>query len=319
MGHFSIESYFNSIASLAPASIKIKKVVAPAFSRGLFSRWWIAIHARFQQSRVNHITGDIHFIAPFLKRSKTILTIHDCGQLKIKKGLAYKILKYFWFTLPCKWVKIITVNSEYTKQDVLSYVDIAPDKIKVIPIFVSDIYQRRPEKTFNKEKPIVLQIGTAHNKNIERSIKALENIPCHFKILGKLSEHEINMLRHCQIEYTHIDRSLSEYELYELYQSADLVTFMSTLEGFGMTIVEANQIGIPVITSNLASMPWVAGNAAHLIDPLDVWDMHRGIKKIIDDDQYRNQLVQNGYKNAMRFDRKKIAQEYFEIYRWMAA
>jgi len=318
MGHFSIESYFNTIAASAPADIKIKKVIAPAYSRGLFARLWIAIHAMVHQSQVNHITGDIHFIAPFLSRSRTILTIHDCGQLKIKKGLAFHVLKFFWFTLPCKWVNKITVNSEYTKQDLLSYIDISPDKITVIPIFVSDIYQRQ-DKPFNQEKPTIVQIGTAHNKNINRTLEALKDIHCHLIILGRLAEDQKQKLIKYNIEHTLIERPISDQELYELYKQADILTLISTLEGFGMPIVEANKVGRVVITSNCTSMPWVAGDAAHLVDPLDVEDMKKGFIKIISDEVYRNSLKANGYNNAIRFDSHTIAGTYNELYKKLVA
>lgn len=318
MGHFSIESYFNTIAASAPADIKIKKVIAPVYSRGFFARLWIAIHAMFHQSQVNHITGDIHFIAPFLSRSRTILTIHDCGQLKIKKGLAFHLLKFFWFTLPCKWVNKITVNSEYTKQDLLSYVDIPPDKITVIPIFVSDIFLRQ-DRPFNHEKPTILQIGTAHNKNINRTLEALEDIHCHLIILGRLAEDQKQILIKYNIEHTLIERPISDQELYELYKQADILTLISTLEGFGMPIVEANKVGRVVITADCTSMPWVAGDAAHLVDPLDVEDMKKGFKKIIEDVEYRYKLIYNGYRNATRFDTVNITDEYYREYKKIAA
>lgn len=298
--------------------MKIKAHIAPVFSTGIINRIWIVINAMLHQSDVNHITGDIHFIAPFLKKNKTILTIHDCGQLKIKSGLAFKIMKYFWFTLPAKSVKWITVNSEYTRQDLLSYVNINPDKIKVIPIFVSDVFKKSP-KPFNKEKPIIFQLGTAHNKNIERTIKALVGISCHFMILGHSTSEIQNLLKTNKIGYTFIDKAVTTEELFELYKKSDIISFVSTLEGFGMPIVEANIIGRPVITSDITSMPWVAGDAACLVDPFNVDQIKTGILKIIENDAYRKAIVENGYINANRFDKKNIATTYFELYRSIAS
>ena len=313
-GHFSIESYFDSIQKMCPSDMIITSVKAPSYSKGFINRLWICIHAIIHQGDINHITGDIHFIAPFLRWSRTILTIHDCGQLKIKSGLPYHILKFFWFTLPCKVVNRITVNSEYTKKDLLSYVSVPEEKISVISIFVSELYKAYP-KTFNAIEPNILQIGTAQNKNIERTIQALAGIPCHLIILGKLNCSQISLLNETKIKYTHISQALSESDLYELYKTADIVTLISTLEGFGMTIIEANQIGIPVITADVASMPWVAADAAVLVSPFDVNAMRSGFIKIIRDDRYRNQLIMNGYKNAERFDSKTIVSQYVELYK----
>lgn len=316
-GHFSIESYFDSIQKMCPGDMIITSVKAPFYSTGFLNRLRICLHAMMHQGDINHITGDIHFIAPFLRWSKTILTIHDCGQLKIKSGLSFHILKFFWFTLPCKLVKRITVNSAYTKKDLLSYVNIPEDKISVIPIFVSETYRYFP-KPFNKSQPVILQIGTAHNKNIDRTIQALAEIPCHLIILGKLNDAQISLLDDLKIKYTSISHALSESELYELYKSTDIVTLISTLEGFGMTIIEANQMGIPVITADITSMPWVAADAAVLVDPYDSQSIKNGFIKLIQNESYRNQLIENGYRNIKRFDKKVIAQQYFDLYRGLS-
>ena len=318
MGHFSIESYFNSISQLCPDDMTITSIKAPVYSTGFINRLWICLYAMMHQGDINHITGDIHFIAPFLRWSRTILTIHDCGQLKIKKGLAFHILKFFWFTLPCKLVKRITVNSEYTKKDLLSYVRVPEAKIIVVPIFVSEAYKYFP-KTFNKSQPNILQIGTAHNKNIDRTLQALAEIPCHLTILGKLNKAQLELLDILKIKYTNISHALSESELYDLYKTADIVTLISTLEGFGMPIIEANTIGRVVLTSNVTSMPEIAGHAAHFLDPFDIQSIREGFQRIISDDAYRNSLIVNGYENAKRFNTKIIADQFFADYRELVA
>lgn len=81
-----------------------------------------------------------------------------------------------------------------------------------------------------------------------------------------------------------------------------------------MPIVEANIVGKPVITSNILSMPEVAGDAAHLVNPFDVEDMRNGILKLIEDDTYREQLVSNGFENARRFKVEKVVEDYKAIY-----
>jgi glycosyltransferase involved in cell wall biosynthesis len=163
-----------------------------------------------------------------------------------------------------------------------------------------------------------LQIGTAHNKNIDRTIQALAEIPCHLIILGKLNDAQISLLDDLKIKYTAISHALSESELYELYKSVDIVTLISTLEGFGMTIIEANQMGIPVITADITSMPWVAADAAVLVDPYDSQSIKNGFMKLIQNESYRNQLIENGYRNIKRFDKKVIAQQYFDLYRGLS-
>lgn len=97
-----------------------------------------------------------------------------------------------------------------------------------------------------------------------------------------------------------------------------MVAFASTFEGFGMPIIEANITGRVVVTSNTSSMPEVAANAAEFVNPLDVEDIRRGFLKVINEDAYREQLIENGFTNAKRFNKQTIANQYFNLYRTIA-
>jgi glycosyltransferase involved in cell wall biosynthesis len=104
-------------------------------------------------------------------------------------------------------------------------------------------------------------------------------------------------------------------QMLEKYYQADLVAFVSLAEGFGLPIIEANAVGRPVLTSNISPMSEVAADAACLVSPRDVVDIHNGIRKIIADAEYRDKLVSNGRRNAARFRSDVVANEYLDIYR----
>ena len=315
-GNHSIESYFKDIRDLQPNDIKITIKILKFVSNDYLKRLYNALEAIFYQKDINHNTGDIHFVNIFLSKSKNILTIHDCGFLKRISGIKFKIIKYFWYTLPAKRTSIITVNSNYTKQDLLTYINFPENRIKVIYIFVSVVHKPSP-RLFNKQKPVILQLGTAVNKNIPRIAQALNGINCKYIILGKLDAVTINTLKQNKIDFENIEASISNEEVAALYRECDVVSFASTLEGFGMPIVEANATGRVVVTSNVTSMPEIAGNAAELVNPFDIESIRNGFLKVINDDVYREQLIANGFENVKRFDRKKIALEYFDLYRKM--
>jgi glycosyltransferase involved in cell wall biosynthesis len=93
-----------------------------------------------------------------------------------------------------------------------------------------------------------------------------------------------------------------------------MVVFVSTYEGFGLPIVEANATGRPVITSNICSMPEIAGSAACLVDPSDCSSIRQGILRVMNDDGYRAGLVAMGFDNVKRFRASLIAAQYAELY-----
>ncbi len=313
-GNYSIESYFWGIRNLQPTDIKINLKVSKFISKGVLRRLYNTVEAFFYQQDINHITGDIHFIATFLSKKKTILTIHDCGFLQRLSGIKFKIVKFFWYTLPAKRSEIITVNSNATKQDLLNYIDFPEDRIKVIYVFVPEVHQPNI-KEFNKEKPLILQIGTAENKNIKRVAQALKGVECKYVILGYLDSETISILKKNEIDFENIDKKISDKEVADLYKKCDVVSFVSTLEGFGMPIVEANATGRVVVTSNVASMPEIGADAAEFVNPFDIESIKNGFLKVINNDVYREQLIENGYKNVNRFQQTKIANEYYNLYR----
>ncbi len=153
-----------------------------------------------------------------------------------------------------------------------------------------------------------MHIGDAPNKNLSRLINAVKGINCKLVIIGNPGRTEIEKLRQDKTGFA-VKSKLSAEELYREYINCDILAFVSTFEGFGMPIVEANCVERAVLTSNISSMPEVAGNAACLVDPFDANDIRNGLLKLIRDDLYREQLIANGRQNKLRFDGQIIAEQ----------
>lgn len=313
MGNFSIEMYFQ----LVRQNLKLPYVPVyremPFLNTGFFKRLGNTLYCLFNQGDINHITGDIHYVAAFLKKKKTVLTVHDCGIMYESKGFKYKVFKWFWYTIPDNHTAKFTAVSQATKQDVIKFTGCDENKVKVVYVSINAAFTKQP-KVFNAKELRILQIGTAFNKNIERLTEALKGIPCKLIIVGKVQDNIMTILKNNGINYEIIDRRLTDEEIILEYQKCDILTFISTLEGFGMPIVEANATGRVVITGNVTSMPEVAGNAAHLVDPFSVDEMKKGFIKIINDEAYRNKLIENGYANCKRFLIETITEEYMKLY-----
>ena len=313
-GNHSVEGYYNSVRNALSEKIISTVAVSEFVSSGIFKRLYNCAEAFFRQGDINHITGDIHYVNVFLKRKKNILTILDCGQLKRLKGIRFKIFLFFWFTLPAKKSQYITTISTATKEDLLQYIRFNAERIKVVPVCISAAF-KRVDKAFNKLKPRILQVGTAPNKNIERLISALEGIPCELVIIGPVSNHLNKLAEEKGVELISFPNKITEDEVVIHYGKADIIALISTLEGFGMPIVEGNAVGRVVITGNITSMPEVGGQAAHFVDPYSEESIRDGFKKIIGDETYRNNLINKGYENCKRFSTETIALQYEEIYR----
>lgn len=262
---------------------------------------------------IYHITGHIHYIALVLPKNKTILTVHDAGILHIRKGLRRFILKKILFDLPIKRLKFITAVSEATKKEIVYYTKCPESKIKVIENPLQEHFYPTQKKFFNSRCPTILQIGTTANKNLKNLIKALEGVNCRLKIIGELPEEMENLLKEKKITYEN-KSNLNDEEIGSEYAGADMVTFCSTFEGFGLPIIEAQAMLTPVITSNISPMKEVAGDAAALADPTDCNSIRQCILRIINNENYRENLVKNGIVNVKRYQPETIAALYADIY-----
>lgn len=315
--YFSIEELFRFIQSALPSDIQFDNYYLKRFSKGLWDRLLSCVEVVGKQGKINHITGDVHFIAFLMNKRRTVLTIHDLEVLKRVKGISRFIIKFFWFTLPAKRVKYITVISEFTKQELLKVINVNPEKIVVIHNSISPSIKFLP-KAFNHEKPTILHVGTAHNKNLERLIEAIGGLKVKLTILGHLRDHHTALLQKYNIDFENYF-SLPYQHVIKRYQEADIVSFVSLYEGFGLPIIEANAIGRPVVTSTLTSMPEVAGDAALLVNPESAADIRAAIVSLINDDSLRAALIEKGKLNVRRFQPAFIAQQYAALYRQMDA
>jgi len=311
---FSLEFIFDDIRKRLSDKIESRVYISKCLNDGYYSKFINIIQAAIRQKRdVNHITGETHFLNLFMNRNRVILTIHDCRMMLRKTGVSKKIVQWLYLSAPVKKARVITTVSEVTKNEIISYTGTRSEKIYVIPVAVSHIYQPYP-KEFNREKPVILHIGTGDNKNLLRLIEAIKGINCHLTIVGKLPDKYVTALLDGNIDYSN-EYNISNQRILEKYRECDILAFISTFEGFGMPIVEANAVERVVITSNISSMPEVAGNAALLVDPFNTEDIRSGIMKVINDDSLRAKLISNGKINRLKYDADKIADMYYELYK----
>lgn len=307
----SMERVFASVRNaLTGADIEVS--VCPFESRGVFKRLYNIVDAALRQGDVNHITGDVHYLALLLRKNRTVLTIHDCRGMLWESGIRKLLYHLMWLMVPVARSAVVTVISEQTKQEVLRYTSCPEGKIRVIPDPVGSEFQPAP-KLFRSDRPTILQIGSDRNKNIERLAEAISGLHCKLDVIGPLAADAQRQLAQAGVEFEWA-ANLSDSEVAAKYRAADLITFCSTYEGFGMPIIEAQAVGRPVVTSNIEPMSEVAGGAACLVDPYDAGSMRKGILRVIEEPAYREDLVRRGFENVKRFSAEEIGRRYVRLY-----
>ena len=328
--HFSIERLFAEIRRNMPPEFEVISSPCPFPSHGVLPRVRNVLHAAKQRADVHHIVGDSHYLAFGLPGKRTVLTIHDCAALERLSGLKRVLLKYFWFTGPMRRAAVVTTISEATKDQLRKWVGLLAEKVVVVPDCVGSEFGYDP-KPFNEESPIVLQVGTKWNKNVERVMEALRGTGCRLEVVGTIQrDQEIKRLRDEETKGLRGQEPesaaaaacelgrLTDAELVEAYRRCDFVVFTSMYEGFGLPVLEAQATGRPVITSNISAMPEAAGEGALLVDPYSVEAIRAAVLRIKNEPALRTELVRKGLENVGRFRAAAVAERYAEIYRSFA-
>jgi glycosyltransferase involved in cell wall biosynthesis len=311
--NYSLEFIFEDVRSRLKDRCDIELRVAPRLSNGLFPRLAILADVWMRNRNLIHVTGDIDFAVLGARRDSSVLTVLDCGFVNRSRGLKRWILKKIWLDLPVRWTKFVTTISTAARDEIIELTNCDPEKVIVIPVAISSSFQHAA-KPFNIDRPRILLIGTAPNKNLDKTLDALAGLPCELTIIGVIGNEIRSKLQSYSLPFENLV-NLSHSEVLEQYHRADLLCFASTYEGFGMPILEAQATGRPVITSNTSSMPEVAGDAAHLVNPFVVDSIRSGVLKVIQDAPYRERLIQKGLENVKRFDPDRIADQYLSLYR----
>lgn len=237
-------------------------------------------------------------------KAKKVTTYHDVAALKFPQWSNPKIVavnKRRLKIVESEIDKVIAVSNS-TKNDLLEVSKLRSDQIEVIYEGVSRDFKPASEKDkteFRKkynlpEKFVMATGGVGERKNIKRIEEAAKgfNLVTTFK-----------------------DITLTDEELPVLYSCAEVLVYTTMYEGFGLPILESMACGTPVITSNVSSLPEVAGDAAVLIDPTDVQGIKESIREILNDDQMKKELIEKGLKRAKEFTWEKTAQETFKLYK----
>ncbi|MGK0391039.1 MAG: glycosyltransferase involved in cell wall biosynthesis [Maribacter sp.] len=255
------------------------------------------------------------------------LVIHDLAFEHYPKHINQLARKYYQYYTPKfahKAQRIATV-SQYSKQDISQQYNIPSDKIDVVYNGCNESYQPISKETQQATKiqyanncDYFLYIGAMHpRKNVSNLFKAFENFkkqtnsPVKLVMIGrkawgtdKMEQVYNQMTFQKDVIFT---GRVSEQVLKKILGSALALTYVPYFEGFGIPIIEAQYMKTPVITSDLTSMPEVAGKGAILIDPFNVETITKAMIKMAKDKSYRQELITAGTKNCQKYTWQKSA------------
>lgn len=280
----------------------------------------------------------IQTIPFFLPKCKIIVTIHDLAFLKFPNDFTFKDrLKLSFHTKRAvKKAEKIIVPSQVTKNDIIEYYKIGSEKIEVI--YHGFTSQQLPASSYQPANKYILFVGMIQpRKNIQGLIEA-------FEILKNSIQHP--RLQRCSIcgqaassiqliiigskgwlwkkVFEKAEKSkykkdiifteqLSSEKLLEFYQNAEVFVLPSFYEGFGLPILEAMANGVPVIAGNNSSMIEIVGEAGILINPYKPKEIAEAIKKIIQDKNFKEKLVEKGLKQAKKFTWEECAEKTIKV------
>jgi glycosyltransferase involved in cell wall biosynthesis len=305
---------------------------APAYSVSEQFRIPLAL----ERERVQ-LLHEPHYVLPPLVRCRSVVTIHDCIHLMFPQylpgKLAYVYAKGSMWSAARKANRILTV-SEASKRDILHFFDVRPEKVSVIYNAIDERFLTPPNtahmdlvrQRYQLDRPFVLYVGNIKpHKNIQRLIDAFGRV----RARGYQDDLKLVIIGDEISKYPALRQSVHKHKLDKhvrflgfqpmetlaaFYRLARVFVFPSLYEGFGLPPLEAMACGTPVVTSNVSSLPEVAGGAAKLVDPYEPESIASGIGQALTDEPLRADLIARGLERARSFSWAHSVRAIHRIY-----
>ncbi|MFP4025383.1 MAG: glycosyltransferase family 4 protein [Thiohalospira sp.] len=269
---------------------------------------------------------------PLKTKIKTLAVIHDINFMHYPQDFPFLVRKYYQYFFP-KFAKkanrIVTV-SDFSKKDISHQFNINNDLIDVVYNGANEIYQpiskeeiKKTIQKYTQGNNFFIFVGAlSPRKNISNLLLAFEKFKeqtrSNVKLLivgEKMFKTKIIKKNYKSLKFKDdviFTGRMNPESLKYLYGSALALTFVPYFEGFGIPIIEAMNCNTPVITSNVTSMPEVAGDAALLADPFSIESITDAMINIYEDKNLSNQLVEKGKIQRQKFSWDKTAKKFWE-------
>ncbi len=266
---------------------------------------------------------------------KSVVTIHDLIFKIYPKTYNFFDTKIydFKFKYACNHSNKIIAISESTKNDIIKFYGIDPQKIEVIYQACNPLYYKSQSESqvqqvlqqYQLPQNFLLYVGSIiERKNLLTIVKAHEQLNDDVKIplviIGKGGKYKELVKEYIQSkgiksDFIWLDNLVDNTHLQAIYQQTKAFIYPSVYEGFGIPVVEALLSKTPVITSNTSSLPEAAGPNSICIDPSNVDLMKESIEKVLTNSILSQDMIEKGYQYAMeKFDAEKLAKQLLQFY-----
>jgi len=305
-------------ASLSGVSMPVKE--SRLMPYGVYRRIWNLLPFSYETMSGSHADLSVFFnyIVPPRMSGKVIDTICDMTYLRYPETMNAKNLRRITHGIQSsveRSERIITI-SEFSKREIMELLHVKPEMISVVPcapsltMHTADFTETAIK--YGITKPYVLYVGTIEpRKNLSRLIRA-------FDLLKRESEIDYQLILaggegwnneeiHREAEQAVCSEDIcftgyvSAQEKNVLYQHAAVLAFPSLYEGFGMPPLEAMYWECPVICSDVASLPEIAGDAACFVDPMDETEIAQGLFHVLTDSGYAKMLIKRGQNQLRKY------------------
>jgi glycosyltransferase involved in cell wall biosynthesis len=288
------------------------------FAQLTFGRW-------ARQDEVDVFWSPRHHLPVGLGHVPAVVTIHDLAWLRVPATMRWsgRVGERLLMPRAIDVAAAILADSEATRRDLAEFFPDAAPRVRVIPP-ASELYPANPPPA-SGDQPYMLFVGTLEpRKNLERVVGAFSLLHARHEVGHRLiivgnpgwKDRRIRAAIADSPSAAKIEmrERLDDRTLRGLYAGADFLVAPSLYEGFGLQLVEAFGFGKPVITSDRASMPEVAGEAGVLVDPLSTSAIHDAMYRLITDRGFRDGLARAATARAERFSWERAAARTLEAF-----
>ncbi len=281
---------------------------------------------------------DIETPYPLPPGVKLLCTVHDLIPAIHPDFSYYKMdmprrwknrIRYAFYMNNLHKVDGIIAVSENTKKDVVRIGGVGPEKISVVyeGVNFDDLQEAGGEtgvlQKYGIREPYILHLGGLdRRKNILRLLESYReaNIPDHQLVIAGKSREDMKAIEdgiaRLRLEkQVHLPGFIDDADLKPIYNNAAFFVYLSLYEGFGLPVLEAMAAGTPVITSNVSSIPEIAGDAACLVNPEDTAEIASALRRLAEGGADREELVTRGRQRASHFSWGRTAAETISVYR----